>query len=54
MLRVQLCFRLDEFERVGTLQRLQILCIFFFQDLNLACMALFSDLGRVDGGDAVV
>ena len=53
MLRVQLRFRLDEFERVGTLQRLQILCMFFFQDVNLACMALFSDLERVVGGDDV-
>ena len=53
MLRVQLSFRLYEFERMGTLQRFQILCMFFFQDLNFASMALFSDLERVVGGDDV-
>ena len=50
MLRVHLSFRLDEFERMGTLQRFQILCMFFFQDLNFASMALFSDLERFVGG----
>ena len=51
VLRVQRPFRLNEFERVRTLQRFQILCMAFFQDVNFACMALFSDLERVVGGD---
>ena len=53
MLRVQLPFRLDEFERMSTVQRFQILCTFFFQDVNFACIALFSDLERVVGGNDV-
>ena len=53
VLRVQPCFRLYEFERMGTLQRFQILCMVFFQDVNFARMALFNDLERVVGGDDV-
>ena len=54
MLRGQLRFRLGEFERMGTLQRFQILCMLFFQHVNFACTVLLSDLERVVGGDEVV